>query len=131
MVWLAAAGSLVLPVVGVAMALFGVFLAARGDASGWYWLFGGVALIVADVFIDALWARPRMARSDEPGLNRRGAEFVGQVVTVVEAIEPGGRGAVRAGDSVWVAEGTKAAAGARVKVTGVKGTVLTVAPIVS
>ena len=36
----------------------------------------------------------------------------------------GGRGAVRAADTVWAAEGCEAAAGTRVRVAGVKGTVL-------
>jgi membrane protein implicated in regulation of membrane protease activity len=34
---------------------------------------------------------------------------------------------VRAADTVWAAEGVKAAVGKRVRVVGVKGTVLTVA----
>jgi membrane protein implicated in regulation of membrane protease activity len=35
---------------------------------------------------------------------------------------------VRAADTVWAAEGCQAAAGKRVRVAGVKGTVLTVEP---
>jgi membrane protein implicated in regulation of membrane protease activity len=36
---------------------------------------------------------------------------------------------VRAADSVWPAEGAEAARGAHVRVTGCKGTVLTVEPV--
>jgi hypothetical protein len=61
-------------------------------------------------------------------LNRRGAELVGQVVVVVDALESGARGSVRAADSLWAAEGCSAPTGARVRVIGVKGTVLAVEP---
>jgi membrane protein implicated in regulation of membrane protease activity len=128
LLWLASVVSLLLPVVGLAAIFFGGFRSARGDASGWYFVGAGAALILADIVIDWLWAHPAVSKSDEPGLNRRGAELVGQVVTVIEAIEVGGRGKVRAADTVWPAEGVKAAAGTRVKVAGVKGTVLIVEP---
>jgi membrane protein implicated in regulation of membrane protease activity len=119
---------LVLPVVGVGAALFGLYLGARSTA-GWWWVGAGVALIIADMAIDWLWAHSSGSKSDEPGLNRRGTELVGQIVTVVEAIEPDARGKVTAADTVWAAEGCRAAAGTRVRVTGVKGTVLTVKAI--
>ncbi len=128
LLWLAAAVSLLLPIVGVGAALFGLYLGANGGPAGWYWVGAGIVLILADMVIDRIWAHPRVSKSDEPDLNRRGAELVGQVVPVVEAIAPGGRGAVRAADTVWAAEGCKAAAGTRVRVSGVKGTVLIVEP---
>ena len=81
-------------------------------------------LLVGDLVIDQKWAR--WIRSSEPDLNRRGDQLIGQVLTVVEPIERGGRGSVRAADSVWPAEGAEAARGASVRVTGCKGTVLTV-----
>jgi membrane protein implicated in regulation of membrane protease activity len=125
-VWLLAALSLLLPVVGVAMALYGLFAASRGDLAGWYWLGGGTFLILADMMADWMWARWGPAQSDEPALNRRGAQLVGETVVVDQAIEAGGRGSVRAGDTVWPAEGAVAKTGARVRVTGAKGNVLTV-----
>jgi len=125
--WLTAAASLLLPVIGVATALIGVLEVGRGHTDGWYWIGAGIALILADMVVDWLWARPSVSKSDEPDLNRRGAELVGQFATVTAPIERGGRGAVQAGDTVWAAEGAEAAAGARVKIIGVKGTVLLVA----
>ncbi len=127
--WLAAVVGMFLPAVGVATAVYGIFKAANGDRTGWYWAGAGTALVIADIVIDALWARPSVSRSDEPDLNRRGAELVGQTVVVIEAIGPGARGTVHAADTVWVAEGCEAAAGARVRVKGVKGTVLVVEAI--
>jgi membrane protein implicated in regulation of membrane protease activity len=123
--WLLAAAGVLLPVAGVLIALYGVFDAGRRP-QGWYWIGAGVALIIADLLFDRMWARRGAAMSDEPDLNRRGSALIGQVVTVVEPIAADGRGSVRAADSVWAAEGAEAAAGTRVKVAGVKGTVLIV-----
>ena len=125
-VWLLAAVSLLLPVAGVAIALYGLFAASRGNPAGWYWLVGGTLLIVADMMADWAWARWGPAHSDEPALNRRGVQLVGETVVVAEPILKGGRGTVRAGDSIWVAEGCEAAAGARVRITAVRGTALVV-----
>lgn len=63
--------------------------------------------------------------SDRSVLNRAGSRFTGQVVQVEEPIV-NGRGKVKVGDTLWNAEGPDAPIGARVKVTGSKGTVLTV-----
>lgn len=125
--WFVAVASLLLPVAGVAVALYGVYRITDADSSGWYWVAAGTFLVLADMVVDWTWARPAVAKSDEPSLNRRGAELVGQVVMVVEPIEAEGRGKVRAADTVWVAEGVAAVVGKRVRVVGVKGTVLTVA----
>ena len=63
--------------------------------------------------------------SDPESLNVRGNQYVGRIVLVEEAIV-NGRGRVRVGDSLWSAEGPEAAAGSRVRVTGARGTMLTV-----
>jgi hypothetical protein len=62
-----------------------------------------------------------------PDINAPGSQFIGRIVVVEQAIS-NGRGKVRAGDSVWLAQGQDAAAGARVLVTGVNGTALVVTP---
>jgi membrane protein implicated in regulation of membrane protease activity len=71
------------------------------------------------------WA-PQAMKTDAPGLNERGMQYVGRIVTVAEPIT-GGRGKVRVGDTVWTAEGPELAEGATAKVTGVNGTALVVA----
>jgi len=127
LLWLAAGASLLLPATGLALPLYGIVRIAEKDLAGWAWVGVGTFVIVADMVLDWAWAGPAAGKSDEPTLNRRGAELIGQVVLVVEPIEADGRGKVRAADTVWAAEGVKAAVGKRVRVTGVKGTVLTVA----
>ena len=125
-VWLTAIASLMLPVIGVLTALIGVFEAGRGHSGGWYWIGSGIFLIIADMSVDWVWGRGKFAKRQEQDLNRRGTELIGQVVTVVDPIKGGGRGSVQAGDTVWAVEGGNVAAGSRVKVTGIKGTVLIV-----
>jgi hypothetical protein len=63
--------------------------------------------------------------SDVPALNERGHQYIGRKVMVEEAIQ-GGRGRVRVGDTVWLAEGPNLPAGAHVTVKAVNGTVLIV-----
>jgi membrane protein implicated in regulation of membrane protease activity len=60
-----------------------------------------------------------------PDINAPGSQFIGRIVVVEEAIADG-RGKVRAGDTIWLAQGEDAPHGARVLVTGVNGTALVV-----
>jgi membrane protein implicated in regulation of membrane protease activity len=71
------------------------------------------------------WFRANPIMSDDPLLNDRGARMVGDVVTVVETIQ-GGTGRVKVGDSVWTANGPDTPVGARVRITGVRGSTLQV-----
>jgi inner membrane protein len=67
-------------------------------------------------------AKPNDHHAD---INAPGSQFIGRILVVEEAIK-NGRGKVRAGDSVWLAEGEDAYIGAKVLVTGVNGTALVV-----
>ena len=92
----------------------------------WEWQLITFAIISCiSVFLVRRYAGPDVAASDEPELNVRAAQYVGRVVMVEEAIA-NGRGKVRVGDTVWNAQGSDAALGTRVKVTGRNGTVLLV-----
>ena len=63
--------------------------------------------------------------SSDPLLNDRSRRLVGKVVTVVEAVDAH-NGRVRVGDGEWNARGGPAAAGEKVRITGVDGNCLTV-----
>jgi membrane protein implicated in regulation of membrane protease activity len=123
--WLIALISMGLPWVGIGLGLYGGWQLSRGDRSGWWMLGAGAALVIADVLIDFVWAHPTVTRSDQPELNRRGAQLVGRVLIVEEPIE-GGRGKVRVGDTLWSAEGPDSPAGAEVRVTAARATILLV-----
>ena len=64
---------------------------------------------------------------EQPNLNQRGLQYVGSELVLVEPIAQGS-GKAKLGDGVWKVSGPELPAGARVRVTGVNGTILTVIP---
>lgn len=116
---------------GVHLLWFGVAAILTGFVSlalefTWPWQVGLFALLsVATMFLTRHYVGAGVGPSDIPGLNQRGSEYVGRVVPVEEPIR-GGRGKVRVGDTVWIAEGPEAPTGSRVRVKGMSGTVLLV-----
>ncbi len=77
------------------------------------------------ILIGRRWYQDYPVASDDPMLNDRSARLIGEVVTVVEPIVDG-EGRVQVGDGVWSALGADAAAGSRLRVTGVRGSKLLV-----
>jgi membrane protein implicated in regulation of membrane protease activity len=84
----------------------------------------GIAAVGLAIFA-RLVLRYGVEVSDRSSLNVRGQQYVGRVFMLEEAIV-NGRGRVKVGDSLWSAEGPDLPAGAKVRVTGVDGTVLKV-----
>jgi membrane protein implicated in regulation of membrane protease activity len=125
--WAIASVSLVLPLVGVPLCILGGVQVAHGSASGWLWLASGAALIVLDAVIDFVWARSSLFQSDVPDLNRRADQLADRHGVVIEAIE-GGRGKIRLGDTLWVAEGPDLPVGTTVRIMSAKESVLVVEP---
>jgi inner membrane protein len=82
-------------------------------------------LAIASVYAARRWLNSNPIESSDPLLNDRGARLAGEIVTVVEAIDAG-QGRVKVGDTVWSAKGPDAPVGARVRVTGAQGAMLTV-----
>ena len=95
----------------------------------WQWQFIGFAVLGFATMIWYLNYRKKNPETDEqPNLNQRGQQYVGRELVLVEAIEQGA-GKVKLGDGVWKVTGPELPAGARVRVTGVNGTILTVLPV--
>lgn len=110
---------------GVAAALTGGIVLVAPMA--WQWQLVVFSLLsVLTVFLARRSGSAGNATSDQPVLNIRGAQYIGRVVVVEEAIR-NGRGKVRVGDTIWAAQGEDTNVGAKVEVTGVNGTVLVVA----
>lgn len=63
--------------------------------------------------------------TDEPTLNRRGAQYIGRVFTLDAPIVDG-VGKIRVDDSTWKIVGIDCPAGVKVKVVGIESTVLKV-----
>ena len=92
----------------------------------WQWIAFAVLGVVAMLWY--LNYRKKHPESvEQPNLNQRGQQYVGSELVLVEPIEQGS-GKVKLGDGVWKVSGPELPAGARVRVTGVNGTVLTVVP---
>jgi membrane protein implicated in regulation of membrane protease activity len=106
---------------GIAALIVGALAILFGEALGLGWqlqviLFLGLSVIA--VFIGRRLIGATDVVSDEPLLNMRGEQLVGQVVTLEEATV-NGRGRARIGDSLWRVTGPDLAAGSRVRITGI------------
>lgn len=88
---------------------------------------GQFLLFAALSLLSAWWWRAHQKPGDEPLLNRRADQLLGQIFTLEEAIVDG-RGKIRVGDSVWPVTGHDQAAGTQVQVVASNGMLLEVAP---
>lgn len=134
--WLWMIGGVVLLIAEIlAPGFFLVFIGAAAIAAGLFTvlfdlgLAGQLALfalyaVVAVTIGRRVYAHQNVDSSD-PMLNDRVARLIGRMVTVVEAVDDHG-GRVRVGDSEWSARGGPAAAGERVRITGIDGNCLKV-----
>jgi membrane protein implicated in regulation of membrane protease activity len=137
--WLWLIGGVVLLIAEViAPGFFLIFVGAAGIATGLFTmlfklgaasqfaLFAPYAVIA--VMVGRRFYANRGTDSTDPLLNDRAARLVGKVVTVVAAVDEH-VGRVRVGDGEWSARGGPAAAGERVRITGVDGNCLNVEPV--
>jgi membrane protein implicated in regulation of membrane protease activity len=107
-------------------AFIGLVMVAFDLPWQYQWLGFAILGIVAMLLYRA-YIRKYPDNVDQPNLNQRGIQYIGSELVLVEAIEQG-QGRAKLGDGVWKVEGPELPAGARVRVTGVKGAVLTVVP---
>jgi membrane protein implicated in regulation of membrane protease activity len=134
--WLWLIGGVILLIAEViAPGFFLVFIGAAAMATGLFTVLFDLGAVpqlalfalytLLAVLIGRRFYANRHADSTDPLLNDRAGRLVGKVVTVVQEVDDHG-GRVRVGDSEWGARGGPAAAGERVRVTGVEGNCLTV-----
>jgi len=116
LIWLAAAAL----ATGVVVAITGIGLGLA--------LLLFAVLAVGAVLAGRHWSRTHELATEDAHLNRRGERLIGEVVVVSEPIA-GGQGRVQIGDSPWRARGPDLPLGARVRIIGVSGTEVTVAPL--
>ncbi len=119
----------------IAPGFFLVFIGAAAIAAGLFTVLFDLGIaaqlalftlyaIVAVTMGRRVYAHQNVDSSD-PMLNDRAARLIGRSVTVVEAVDDHG-GRVRVGDGEWSARGGPAAAGERVRITGIDGNCLKV-----
>jgi inner membrane protein len=110
---------------GISALVLGV-LAWLMPAMGWevqLMLFAILSLV--SILAWRAWQRRHPDVSDQPMLNRRGAQYVGRVFVLESPIQ-NGYGKVRVDDTLWRVRGTDAEAGSRVRVKAADGVVLEV-----
>jgi len=97
-----------------AAAVFLVLLAVPDLAPVWQAVvFVGLAFVSIGAYVK--FFRENLKPSDQPLLNRRSEQLVGQVFPLESAIVDG-RGRLKIGDAFWSAEGEDLPAGTRVRV---------------
>ena len=114
---------------GVSAVLIGLIMLGVPDISWeWQWSIWGL-IAITDLFAWKVFMAKKLSsgiKSDEPHLNKRGTQYVGRIFTLEEPIV-NGFGKVKVDDSTWKIEcAVDVKAGAKVKVTGLDGTVLKV-----
>ncbi|MDP2904244.1 MAG: NfeD family protein [Methylovulum sp.] len=80
-----------------------------------------IAAIIAWQFL----VKKTVTKSDHPLLNKRGAQYVGRVFDLYEAIE-NGQGKIKVDDSIWKVHGDDCDITTKVKIIAVHGTVFDV-----
>ena len=107
-----------------AATVFVILLVVPGLAPVWQ----AVVFVVLAFFFLGIYVkffRGRGKPSDQPLLNRRGEQLVGQVHALESAIE-NGRGRLKIGDAFWAVAGPELPVGARVRIIGVESMLLRV-----
>lgn len=118
---------------GIFLMWFGFAAAATGLIAfryeiAWQWqLIWFCGLSLAAVLLANRYLRQHPLESDQPLLNKRAAQLVGQFFDLDEPIE-NGRGSIRVGDTIWRVEGPELPKGARIRVVATDGSVLKVEP---
>ncbi|MDO9105421.1 MAG: NfeD family protein [Methylovulum sp.] len=82
-------------------------------------------LSIAAILIWKFAVKKSVIKSDRPLLNKRGAQYVGRVFNLHEAIE-NGQGKIKVDDSIWKVHGEDCAVNTKVKVIAIRGTVFDV-----
>ena len=110
---------------GVAAACVGAGTWALPSLSWEMQVLGFAILSIAAVVLWFFFLRCTPKATDQPNLNERGEQYVGNIYTLSQPIV-NGRGRMRIGDTSWSVEGPDLPEGTNVRVTQVKGTVLVV-----
>jgi membrane protein implicated in regulation of membrane protease activity len=119
--------------IGIAALIVGAVSLALWNAAFWTWQVQVVVFLLLSLvsaYIGKQIAGRREGESDQPLLNRRGAQMIGRTATLSEPIREG-RGRIHLGDTLWRVSGPDLPAGTRVRVTGATDTdlELTVEPV--
>jgi membrane protein implicated in regulation of membrane protease activity len=109
-----------------AAGVFAVLVLVPGVSGVWQTVLF-VLFSIVSVGAYLFFFRKTRVASDQPLLNRRAVQLIGQVHPLESAIV-NGRGRVKIGDAFWVVEGPDTPVGTRVRIASVHGMSLRVEP---
>ena len=112
----------------IAAAITGLILLAVPEL-GWQYqilFFSGLSVLSLTAF--KRYQRANPATTDQPTLNRRGAQYIGRIFTLTEPII-NNSGVIHVDDSTWRIKGNDLPAGTTVKVVGTDSVILKVEPV--
>lgn len=132
--WVLALAFLVVEI--LATGFFFLWMAASGFVTGiMVWLIPSVSMNVQIIVFSilsiiaiAVWKfylKKHATETDQPLLNKRGAQYIGRIFNLYQAIE-NGQGKIKVDDSIWKVQGQDCDIKTRVKVTAIRGTVFEV-----
>ena len=113
---------------GIASGVVGLIVLLAPEL-GWQYQF--MVFSVFSIVSTAAWRlylRRHPTKIDRPTLSQRGEQYVGRHFTLEHPIV-NGMGKIHVDDSIWKIRGEDCEVGARVRVTGVEGTILLVEKI--
>jgi len=120
----------------LAPGFFFLWMAVSGVITGaMVWLIPSISMNV-QIFVFSIlsvititawrfYAKKHPTESDQPLLNKRGAQYVGRVFNLYAAIE-NGQGKIKVDDSIWKVHGEDCDINTKVKVVASRGTVFDV-----
>lgn len=110
--------------IGIAALIVGAVSLLIWDVAVWTWQVQVLVFLVLSLvsaFVGKKVMGGRDQPTDQPLLNRRGAQMVGKMATLAEPIRDG-RGRIKLGDTLWRVSGPDLPAGTQVRVTGAADT---------
>lgn len=84
-------------------------------------IFSACAIVAVTAW--RLYGKKYPAETDQPLLNKRGAQYIGRIFPLYAAIE-NGEGKIKVDDTIWKVQGEDCDISTKVKVTGMRGMVL-------
>ncbi len=110
--------------IGIAALLIGAVSLLIWDAAFWTGQVQVLAFLVLSLvsaYVGKKLVGGRNIPTDQPLLNRRGAQMIGKMATLAEPIKDG-RGRIKLGDTLWRVAGPDLPAGTQVRVTAAADT---------
>jgi len=82
-------------------------------------------LSVVTIIVWKFYGKQHPIESDQPLLNKRGAQYIGRVFNLTKAIK-NGQGQIKVDDTLWKVRGEDCEIDTKVRVTAIRGTVFDV-----